>query len=103
MEAYKLVRKIKEGVYSSLFINKKNRLLPNIWLDSELHPTKGFAVREGWHCLLKPEAPHLSKKNRVWVKVEVEDFEYFERPISQGGKWVLAKRMKILNEYNLII
>jgi hypothetical protein len=32
----------------------------------------------------------------VWVEVEVEDFEVFERPISQGGKWILAKQMKVI-------
>ena len=67
----------------------------NTWLDAELHPTKGYAVRKGWHCTTAPVAPHLSPKGRVWVEVEVADFELYERPLSQGGVWVLAQKMKI--------
>ena len=66
------------------------------WLDAEAHERKGFAFRPGWHCCLKPEAPHLSEKGRVWVKVEVEEYETYPRPESQGGSWVLAKRIKFL-------
>lgn len=98
MIAYKLVRKLKDGRLSSLYINKVNRLPLRVWLKAESHPTKGYSYRKGWHCLLKPNAPHLSIKNRVWVKVKVDDYEYFERPESQGGKWVLAQRIKILKE-----
>lgn len=96
MKAYKLVRYMKDGSISPLFINKKSRLEFNKWLEAEEYPTKGFAIRKGWHCTLKPEAPHLSKKDRVWVEVVVDDFEYFDRPISQGGTWVLAQKMKIV-------
>jgi len=99
IKAYKLIRQMKDGL-SPLFINKKSRIPMGEWLEAECHPTKGFAVREGWHCLLKPEAPHLSTKgnfkNRIWVEVEVKDFEYYDRPESQGGKWVLAQHMKII-------
>jgi len=98
MKAYKLIRKMKDGSLSPLFINKKSRIPVGVWMDAELNPTKGFAVRKGWHCTLTPEAPHLSKKNRVWVEVEVDDFEYFNRPESQGGTWVLAQRMQIVKE-----
>jgi len=49
-----------------------------------------------WHTLLQPVAPHLSEKNRVWCKVEIEDFEYFTRPVNQGGRWALANRMRVL-------
>lgn len=98
MKAYKLIRKMKDGSLSPLFINKKSRIPVGEWMDAELNPTKGFAVRKGWHCTLTPEAPHLSKKNRVWVEVEVDDFEYFKRPESQGGTWVLAQRMQIVKE-----
>lgn len=98
MLAYKLIRKLKDGSLSPLFINKKSRLPFGIWLDAECHPTKGFATRKGWHCTLKPYAPHLSKKNRVWVEVEVQDFEYYHRPESQGGVWILAQRMRLLKE-----
>jgi hypothetical protein len=98
MKAYKLIRKMKDGSLSPLFINKKSRIPVGLWMDAELNPTKGFAVRKGWHCTLTPEAPHLSKNNRVWVEVEVDDFEYFNRPESQGGTWVLAQRMQIVKE-----
>ena len=77
-----------------------------IWkprLDKEEIPTKGFAVREGWHCCFKKHAPHLAiePKNgmkRVWRRVEIEDFEELQKPESQGGKWILAKRIKILDK-----
>lgn len=98
MVAYKLIRKMKNGELSPLFINKKNRLSIGIWLDAENHPTKGFSIRKGWHCTLQPSAPHLSSKNRVWVRVEVEDYGYYNRPKSQGGTWVLAQKMKIIEE-----
>ena len=101
MKAYKLVRKLKDGNLSPLFINKKSRIQIGIWLDAEEHPTKRFAVRKGWHCTLKPIAPHLSTNGRVWVEVEIEDTELYNRPESQGGTWVLAQRMKVIRELNV--
>jgi len=98
MTAYKLVRKMKDGSIAPLFINKKIRLPFNKWMDAESHPTKGFAFRKGWHCCLETNAPHLSKKNRVWVEVEIDDYEYYKRPESQGGTWVLAQKMKVIKE-----
>lgn len=96
MIAYKLCRQLKSGSVRSLFINKKTDLPFNIWLDAENHPTDGFKERPFWHCAAKPNAPHLSMKNRVWVKVEIEDFTEFQRPDTQGGLWYLAKRIKLL-------
>jgi hypothetical protein len=98
MICYKLVRKMKDGSLSSLFINKKNRLSKHVWMEAQNHPTKGYAQRMGWHCTLTPRAPHLSEKGRVWVQVVVDDYELFNRPESQGGTWVLAQKMKILRE-----
>jgi len=103
MKAYKLVRKMRDGSLSPLFINKKSRMPLGEWMKAESHPTKGFAVRNGWHCTLSPIAPHLKEnpKNqttRVWVEVEVEDTELYNRPESQGGVWVLAQRMKLVKE-----
>lgn len=98
MTAYKLVRKLKDGSLSSLFINKRSRMPLNEWMTAEEYPTKGFAFRKGWHCTLKPVAPHLSNKDRIWVKVEVDDVSFFDRPESQGGTWVLAQKMKLLKE-----
>ncbi len=100
MLAYKLVRRLKDGGLSPLFINKRSRIPIGVWLDAEEHPTKGFAVRKGWHCTLKPFAPHLSKKNRVWVEVEVGDYEIYTRPNSQGSLWVLAQRMKVIRIFD---
>jgi hypothetical protein len=98
MIAYKLFRKLKSGDITSLFINKKERLPINKWMKAECFPTKGFAVRPYWHCTEKPEAPHLSEKNRVWKKVEMNGIKEFQRPKAQGGKWFLAEEIKILND-----
>jgi len=68
----------------------------NEWLPAESHPTKGFKVRPHWHCTSTPEAPHLSEKGRVWVELEIEDFEEFKRPTNQGGLWYLANRIKLI-------
>ena len=95
MKAYKLFRVLKSGEITSLFINKSRKLPLNIWLAAEAHPTKGFAERPFWHCTETMSAPHLSMKNRVWCEVEITDFTEFKRPNSQGGKWFLAKNMKI--------
>lgn len=47
MKAYKLIRKMKNGCLSPLFINQKSRIPIGEWLDAELHPKKGFAIRKG--------------------------------------------------------
>ena len=98
MIAYKLFRLLKDGQIAPLFINKRLRLQENVWYQAESHPTKGFALRPGWHVTSKPHAPHLSMKGRVWRKVEIEDFVEFIRPASQGGKWFLAKKMRVLED-----
>jgi hypothetical protein len=98
MIAYKLVRLMADGSYAPLFINKTQRLPVGHWLEAGDHPTKGFAHRPGWHCTLKPDAPHLSNKGRVWLEVEIAGYTIHQRPESQGGKWALANRMKILGE-----
>lgn len=101
--AYKLFRVLKSGEITSLFINKKERLPYNVWLDSKEYPTKGFAIRVGWHCTAKPNAPHLKMKlkngeQRVWKKVLMYDYREEKRPENQGGLWYLAKQIKILNK-----
>lgn len=98
MIAYKLVRKLKSGQISPLFINKTFRLPFNEWLEAESHPTKGFAYRKGWHCMTKPHAPHLTLRDRVWIEVEIEEYERYLRPESQGGLWALANKIKIIRE-----
>ena len=96
MQAYKLFRKMKNGSIRSLFINNKVELPLDEWLDAECLPTPGFAVRFGWHCTAQPVAPHLSKKNRVWGLIEMDEYTELPRPEAQGGMWYLADRIKII-------
>jgi len=97
--AWKLFRLKKNGELTPLFIGKSKELPVGEWMEAEDIPTKGFAHRPGWHATLKPLAPHLKEdakgENRVWIEVVIEDFSTFKRPQSQGGTWVLAKRMMI--------
>jgi len=102
MIAYKLIRLRKNGTMGPLFINRKLIIPIGKWMVAENWPTKGFAVRQGFHCTLKPVAPHLSTKGRVWVEVEVEDIEKYQRPESQGGTWVLAQRMKVIRKTDFL-
>ena len=101
MKAYKLLRILKiDGKLHPLFINKSVPTPIGVWMDAECHPTKGFAIRCGWHCCFIPLAPHLKTElsngeKRVWVECEVEDWESYDRPESQGGAWILAQKMKI--------
>lgn len=96
MIAWKLFRQMKDGSIAPLFINKRLRLTPGVWYGAECHPTKGFKVRPGWHVCGSPNAPHLSMKGRVWRRVEIDNFTYEERPMSQGGIWFVAMRMRVL-------
>src|SRR5262245_36906232 len=99
---YKLFTLRKDNSLGPLFINRKQIIEENIPYDAECHPTKGFAVRQGWHAGLLPSAPpHLPMKlkngeERIVCKVLLEDFEYFMRPQSQGGMWILAQKMTVL-------
>jgi len=96
MIAYKLFRVRKDGSIGSLFINRKERYSLGVRMEAHSYPTKGYAVRPGWHCTAKPHAPHLTLKGRQWFKVKVEDYEEVHRPESQGGLWYLAKWITIL-------
>lgn len=96
MIAYKLLRQLKNGELTPLFINKTQRIQIGEWMEAENHPTKGFKVRPFWHCTSEMNAPHLSKKGRVWCKVDIMEYTLFDRPQNQGGQWYLAKYMKIL-------
>lgn len=49
MRAYKLLRKLSDGNLYPLFIHKTYSTPINEWMQSECYPTKGFAVRKGWH------------------------------------------------------
>ena len=94
--AYKLFRVRADGSLSSLFIDSKQRLPIGKWLKADTHPTKGFAVRHGWHALGKPVAPHLSLKGRRWYVVEIQGYTAIERPAHQGSEWFLAERLRII-------
>jgi len=98
MITYKLFREMKDGNIASLFINKKDRHPIGKWLEAENHPTKGYSERFGWHSCEKPIAPHLSKEKRAWFKVEIDEYEEMKRPNSQGGKWFISKKIKILEK-----
>lgn len=87
MKAYKLMRLKKDGSLGSLFINRKATIPIGEWLEAECIPTDGFQIRKGWHCTFIPQAPHLKEKLangevRVWVEVDVEDYETYDRPES---------------------
>lgn len=103
MKAYKLLRKLSDGNLYPLFIHKTYSTPINEWIQAKCYPTKGFAVRCGWHCCFIPFAPHLSMRfasgeQRVWVECEIEDWTTYNRPESQGGNWILAQKMKIVRE-----
>ena len=96
MIAYKLLSQRKDGSLGSLFIGRRKRIPVGKWMHAEDIPTKGYAHRPGFHCLAGPVAPHLSERNRVWAKVEIEDFNEFLRPENQGGRWFLSQKMKVV-------
>ena len=103
MKAYKLVRKSKDGNLYPLFIDKKRPYIFNEKRKAEFIPTKGFAPRLGFHCCFIPYAPHLKThlangENRVWIECEVDNFETYDRPESQGGKWILAQELNAIKE-----
>ena len=98
---YKLFRLRKDGTLGPLFINRGLVVPVGQRLEAELHPTKGFAVRQGWHAALRPHAPHLkeslrSGERRVWCRILLESPTYYDRPESQGGTWVLGSAMTVI-------
>jgi len=92
---FKLLRLRKNGTLSPLFIGAKQIIPVGIWVRAENIPTKGFKYRPGFHICHSPHAPHLSKKNRVWCSVDMDDYKEFKRPEAQGGLWYLARWMRI--------
>lgn len=99
---YKLFRLRKDGTLGSLFINRKMIIPVNKWLIAKCYPTKGFKVRPGFHICPKPCAPHLklnlkSGEKRIWKKVEMIDYIEEIRPVSQGGLWYLANKIRVIN------
>lgn len=98
MIAYKLFRVRCDGTIGPLFINAKMRVPFDEWLEAEDIPTKGFAHRPGWHCGAEPMADHLSMRGRAWFKVEIRDYYVFPRPVYQGGEWLIAERMRVIEK-----
>lgn len=98
MLAYKLLRVRKDGTIGPLFINQRQRIPTGKWIIAEDHPTKGYAHRPGWHCTIKPRAPHLSMNGRTWYAVLIKDFVEHRRPRAQGGLWFLAQQMKVIKK-----
>lgn len=95
VKGYKLLRLRKDGSLGPLFINARLRVPVGRWMQAEEHPTPGYAFRPGWHCTLRPFAPHLSTKGRVWCEVSLTGVKRYARPESQGGTWLLARRMRV--------
>ena len=100
MIGYKLFRLRKDGTLGPLFINARQRLEVGKTYVAEAHLTKGYAFRPGWHICSERNAPHLSKKGRVWTKVRFSNYTKHLRPESQGGLWYTANLMTILEVYN---
>lgn len=99
MIAYKLMTVRKDGSLGPLFINRRLRIPLGVWMKAECHPTKGFAVRAGWHATSSPVAPHLGTKDRRWFQVELRGVSTFKRPECQGGTWMLAQWMKVIQPW----
>ena len=99
-KAYKLVRQLKDGSLAPLFIDKTSRFTIGEWMHAKDVPTKGYAHRPGFHCTHEMCAPHLSKKDRVWIEVEIADFEEHHRSEREGGLWYTAQMMKVLQIIN---
>jgi len=96
MVGYKLFRMRKDGSLGPLFINRRQRLAVGETYPAEAHRTKGYAFRPGWHICHEKNAPHLSKRGRVWARVEFSGYTQHLRPESQGGMWYTANSMTIL-------
>lgn len=97
MIGYKLFRLRQDGTLGPLFINCRQRIHVGDWLKAEEHRTKGFAFRPGWHVCSKKSAPHLSKRGRVWCRVDMMgEVIAHKRPRSQGGLWYTAQWMRVL-------
>lgn len=96
IRGFKLFRLRADGSLGPLFINATLRVPEGRWLAAEAHRTPGFAYRPGWHATTKPHAPHLSKAGRVWCEVELQGVQRYSLPESQGGSWLLARKLKVV-------
>jgi hypothetical protein len=96
LRAYKLFRRKQNGTLGSLFINRRADIPVGVWLTAQNFPSSGYAVRPGWHVMPAPVAPHLSDRGREWWVVEIDNYTWFERPAAQGGRWLLAQRLRVI-------
>jgi len=101
MIAYKLFHVRPDGSLGPLYINRKQRIPIDEWVEAENHPTKGFAERPFWHCAAEPELGHIKigardSGRRAWYKVEIKDYTEFPRPKCQGRMWYLAKWIRVI-------
>lgn len=101
---YKLFEMDKNGLIYPLFIGKNNPVPVNEWLPAENIPTKGFAVRPGWHLGLVPDAPWLKGADgsykgrwktgkRVWALVEYNDEVNYQDEVDQLPKKCMQDRV----------
>lgn len=97
MIGWKLFRQRKDGTLGPLFINRGLVIVPGSRYDAEDHPTKGYAHRPGWHLADTPHAPHLTTRGRVWARVEYGEHYRLERPSNQGGYWIIARWIRVLD------
>jgi hypothetical protein len=95
-KAYKLLKLRADGTLGPLFINARQRIPLDVWLKAECHPTKGYALRPGWHAAPQPFAPHLTLRGRIWCEVELRDAQPLVRPAVQGGQWWIANWMRVV-------
>lgn len=81
MKVYKLfrIKRNRPNEFFPLFIGKSVGHKIGQWIDAECIPTKGFALRPGWHSGAAPCAPWLMKKDgsmpsdRVWCECTISD------------------------------
>jgi hypothetical protein len=87
-----------DGTFGSLFVDKSRILLPDSWLRARLRlKPRTLAHRPGWHAAKTGIFPHMSRRGRVVVVVELRgDIKQHVRPASQGGLWYTASTMRIV-------
>ena len=66
---------MRNGKLYPLFIGKTEETKIGEWVHAEFIPTKGFAVRSGWHLGLIPSAPHLIGADGTYKSKRGKNFE----------------------------
>ena len=103
-KGFKLFEQDEFGNLYALFIDKNTIMPIGEWLKAGSYPTKGFAVRSGYHIGQIPSAPWLMSANgiyksqrrknwnRVWAEVEyVADNDYTDFVKTLPGKSMKEK------------